>query len=132
MKSISFKKNLLSFSFILYIMHQFIDKRGLSIPFIVISTIGLIYYITKKENKNDDPELIRKDIIERRKHLVKPQEKYASLKVDRHFVNPFDDWKIVPFYKTALFWMNRWKGNGIPCEEVSHFFFFAFGKNGSF
>ncbi|KAG1139417.1 hypothetical protein G6F38_009848 [Rhizopus arrhizus] len=36
---------------------------------------------------------------------------------NNQFVNPFEEWIEIPFYKTLLFWIKRYKGNGIPFNE---------------
>ncbi|KAI9025987.1 beta-lactamase superfamily domain-containing protein [Phycomyces nitens] len=58
----------------------------------------------------------RKGIVSRN-HLKRPEERYASLKVAHRFVNPFNEWREVKWWETALFWMRRWKGNGIPKSQ---------------
>ncbi|KAI7899000.1 beta-lactamase superfamily domain-containing protein [Cokeromyces recurvatus] len=86
----------------------------------VIATIAsslFCYYLIYGSKRNDDIETLRKRNILKRKPLETPEERYASLKIGRRFVNPFDEWIEVPFYKTMLFWMKRWKGNGVPRNE---------------
>ncbi|KAI8077963.1 beta-lactamase superfamily domain-containing protein [Gilbertella persicaria] len=78
---------------------------------------SLFYYLytqTTQARSSRAIEMVRKNGISKRKLLQKPQEKYASLKIEKRFVNPFEEWTEIPFYKTLLFWLGRWKGNGIP------------------
>lgn len=78
----------------------------------------IYYYIQTTSHSARRLESSRKKGISKRKFLKRPEEKYASLKIDKRFVNPFEEWTEIPFYKTVLFWMGRWKGNGIPsCEK---------------
>ncbi|KAL9551191.1 hypothetical protein MBANPS3_004393 [Mucor bainieri] len=81
---------------------------------------AIAYYCYHKSSAqhHHDLEISRQKGISKRKSLKRPEEKYASLRIDKRFVNPFDEWTEIPFYKTVLFWMGRWKGNGIPkCEQ---------------
>ncbi|RCH95092.1 hypothetical protein CU097_012758 [Rhizopus azygosporus] len=63
-------------------------------------------------------ETCRQMSISKRKSLQKSEERFASLKINEFFLNPFDEWKEIPFYKTLLLWSRRWKGNGIPNNEI--------------
>ncbi|KAI9467951.1 MAG: beta-lactamase superfamily domain-containing protein [Benjaminiella poitrasii] len=81
----------------------------------VIAVASSLFCYCYVYGKNDDDiETLRKKSISKRKLLEPPEDKFASLKIGKRFVNPFDEWTEIPFYKTMLFWMKRWKGNGVP------------------
>ncbi|KAI9364608.1 beta-lactamase superfamily domain-containing protein [Pilaira anomala] len=96
-------------------------KQQSSLTTVLISAVAatsLVYcFLHSSSHAANVVERHRKKGISKRKLLTKPEEKYASLKVDKRFVNPFEEWTEIPFYKTVLFWLGRWKGNGIPCEK---------------
>lgn len=46
--------------------------------------------------------------------MKRADQRYASLKVEGKFVNPFGEWREVQWWETALFWLLRYKGNGVP------------------
>ncbi|KAI8642716.1 beta-lactamase superfamily domain-containing protein [Parasitella parasitica] len=82
------------------------------------TAIAYYWYHKSSTQHHHDIEILRQKGINKRKSLKRPEEKYASLRIEKRFVNPFDEWTEIPFYKTVLFWMGRWKGNGIPkCEK---------------
>ncbi|KAI7892375.1 beta-lactamase superfamily domain-containing protein [Mucor mucedo] len=94
------------------------QQGGLALVSAVAATSLLYYLFHSTTHAAHVVESVRKRGISKRKLLTRPEEKYASLKVEKRFVNPFEEWTEIPFYKTALFWMGRWKGNGIPsCEK---------------
>lgn len=37
--------------------------------------------------------------------------------MEGRFVNPFGEWREVQWWETALFWLFRYKGNGVPKSE---------------
>ncbi|OBZ90401.1 N-acyl-phosphatidylethanolamine-hydrolyzing phospholipase D [Choanephora cucurbitarum] len=95
------------------------DRHTLTVVTTAIALSSLLYLISRARQAklSNSFETIRKKKITARSSLLKPQEKYASLKIGNVFVNPFKEWKEVPFYKTVLFWSRRWKGNGVPQDK---------------
>ncbi|KAI8335854.1 beta-lactamase superfamily domain-containing protein [Chlamydoabsidia padenii] len=87
-----------------------------TIPTLVatVSASALLYYYLQATHAADLVEAIRKRDIKKRKQLERAEDRFASLKVDKRFVNPFEEWQEVSFLTTALFWLRRWKGNGLP------------------
>ncbi|KAI8082803.1 beta-lactamase superfamily domain-containing protein [Halteromyces radiatus] len=79
-----------------------------------LSASALLYYYLQATHAAELVEALRKKDIKKRKQLKRPEDRFASLKVEKRFVNPFEEWQEVPFLETALFWLRRWKGNGLP------------------
>ncbi|KAG0170560.1 hypothetical protein DFQ30_002321 [Apophysomyces sp. BC1015] len=114
-------------------MPQFtlVDKRpsfvNFPIPFdhpytlptlvVTVSASSLLYYYLQASHTAELREAVRLRDIRNRRHSKRPEDRYASLKVERRFVNPFSEWREVRWWETIFFWLCRWKGNGVP---VSH------------
>ncbi|KAI8982077.1 beta-lactamase superfamily domain-containing protein [Mycotypha africana] len=90
------------------------------------ATSSLLYYLvfssssptrTNKASRKPTKVEDRRAIISKRKMLESPEERYASLRIGNRFLNPFEEWTDIPFYKTLFFWLRRYKGNGIPRDE---------------
>ncbi|CAO3649053.1 unnamed protein product [Cunninghamella echinulata] len=90
-----------------------------TIPTLIATSASalLLYYYLQASHAHDLVEALRKKDIKKRRYLKRPEDKFASLKIEKHFVNPFEEWEEVSFLETALFWLRRWKGNGIPKSE---------------
>ncbi|SAM05537.1 hypothetical protein [Absidia glauca] len=87
-----------------------------TIPTLVatVSASALLYYYLQATHTADLVEAVRKRDIKKRRQLERAEDRFASLKVEKRFVNPFEEWQEVSFLTTALFWLRRWKGNGLP------------------
>ncbi|CAO3599177.1 unnamed protein product [Absidia cylindrospora] len=95
-------------------------NHPLTIPTLIatVSASALLYYYIKLSQAAHLAETTRKMNIKKRKQLLRPEDRFASLKVNTRFVNPFEEWHDVPFLETALFWLRRWKGNGLPKSQL--------------
>ncbi|KAI9314806.1 beta-lactamase superfamily domain-containing protein [Dichotomocladium elegans] len=86
-----------------------------------VTASSLVYYYLQSSHTADLIEAVRVRDVSKRRHLKRAEQRYASLKVERRFVNPFGEWREVQWWETALFWLCRWKGNGIPrSEDLTH------------
>lgn len=91
----------------------------------LIATVGasaFLYYSLQASHKADLKEAIRQQVVHRRKHLKKKQEKFASLKIENQYVNPFNEWKqpSISFVDSILYWFGINNNNQIPkIEQVS-------------
>lgn len=91
----------------------------------LIATVGasaFLYYSLQASHKADLKEAIRQQVVHRRKHLKRKQEKFASLKIENQYVNPFNEWKqpSISFVDSILYWFGINNNNQIPkIEQVS-------------
>ncbi|KAI8977889.1 beta-lactamase superfamily domain-containing protein [Pilobolus umbonatus] len=83
---------------------------------ILMSSVLYNHFLSKKTDRSLEATRLR--VILKRKGVARPEDRYASLKIEKNYLNPFDEWTNIPFYKTALFWARRWKGNGIPSSII--------------
>ncbi|KAL7319085.1 hypothetical protein PS15m_002256 [Mucor circinelloides] len=88
----------------------------------LIATVGasaFLYYSLQASHKADLKEAIRQQVVHRRKHLKRKQEKFASLKIENQYVNPFDEWKqpSISFVDSILYWFGINNNNQIPKIE---------------
>ncbi|KAL0075227.1 beta-lactamase superfamily domain-containing protein [Phycomyces blakesleeanus] len=81
---------------------------------LTVSASSLVYYYLQATHAADLIEAVRHRDIRRRRTLKRPEERYASLKIDRLFVNPFKEWQPVSWWVAVLFWFPRWRRNGVP------------------
>ncbi|KAI8333350.1 beta-lactamase superfamily domain-containing protein [Chlamydoabsidia padenii] len=88
----------------------------LTIPTLIVVTFFsiLLYWYSQVTHAASLMETTRRRSIHKRRQLERPEDRFASLKVGKRFVNPFEEWQNVAFLTTALFWLRRWKGNGLP------------------
>lgn len=104
---------------------------------VAVATSSLLYYYLQRSHTADLVEAVRVRDISRRRHLKRPEDRFRSLKVGLHkvptirnqahthfylkveqrFVNPFPEWREVQWWETAIFWLLRWKGNGVPSSQ---------------
>ncbi|KAI7849774.1 beta-lactamase superfamily domain-containing protein [Circinella umbellata] len=82
-----------------------------------VAASSFAYYYLQSTHTAELIEAVRIRDINKRRQLKQPEQRFASLKVERRFVNPFGQWKEVHWWQTALFWLCRYKGNGIPKSE---------------
>lgn len=91
----------------------------------LIATVGasaFLYYSLQASHKADLKEAIRQQVVHKRKHLKRKQEKFASLKIEHQYVNPFTEWKqpSISFVDSILYWFGINNNNQIPkIEQVS-------------
>ncbi|KAI9255534.1 beta-lactamase superfamily domain-containing protein [Sporodiniella umbellata] len=77
-----------------------------TIPTLIVSVSAsaLLYYSLNAAHKQDLKEAIRQQAMYKRRHLLRKQDKLASLKIDDQFVNPFKEWNpSVSIWNTLLF-----------------------------
>ncbi|ORY92111.1 beta-lactamase superfamily domain-domain-containing protein [Syncephalastrum racemosum] len=84
---------------------------------IALAASSCVYYYLQSQHRADLIEAVRQRDIGKRRHLDRSEDRYASLKVEHHYVNPFREWRHVSVWETALFWLRRYKGNGLPKTE---------------
>ncbi|GAN01902.1 N-acyl-phosphatidylethanolamine-hydrolyzing phospholipase D [Mucor ambiguus] len=88
----------------------------------LIATVGasaFLYYSLQASHKADLKEAIRQQVVHKRKHLKRKQEKFASLKIEHQYVNPFTEWKQpnISFVDSILYWLGINNNNQIPKIE---------------
>ncbi|KAI7871139.1 beta-lactamase superfamily domain-containing protein [Spinellus fusiger] len=71
---------------------------------VTVTVSSLAYYYLQATHAADLVEAVRLRDIHRRRVLKRPEERYASLKVGRHFANPFIEWQPVSWWRTAVLW----------------------------
>ncbi|ORX62580.1 Metallo-hydrolase/oxidoreductase [Hesseltinella vesiculosa] len=81
---------------------------------ITVAASAILYHYLQWTHTTELIEAVRKREIKKRRVLKRPEDRYASLKVERYFVNPFDEWQNPSLIETTWFWLRRWKGNGLP------------------
>lgn len=62
----------------------------------LVATVGasaLLYYSLQASHKADLKEAIRQQVVQKRRHLKRKEDKFASLKIEHQFVNPFQEWE---------------------------------------
>ncbi|KAI9496901.1 beta-lactamase superfamily domain-containing protein [Zychaea mexicana] len=82
-----------------------------------VAASSFAYYYLQSTHTAELIEAVRVRDINKRRQLKRPEQRFASLKVERRYVNPFGQWREVPWWETALFWLCRYKGNGLPKTE---------------
>ncbi|KAI8074023.1 beta-lactamase superfamily domain-containing protein [Gongronella butleri] len=90
-----------------------------TVPMLVttVSASALLYHYLQWTHTAELIEAVRQREIKKRRALERPEDRFASLKVERCFVNPFDEWKDASLIETTWFWLRRWRGNGLPKTE---------------
>lgn len=90
----------------------------------LVATVGasaLLYYSLQASHKADLKEAIRQHVVYKRKHLKRKEDKFASLKIEKQFVNPFKEWnghnENVSIVETMLFWLGICNNNQVPKVE---------------
>ncbi|KAI9473720.1 MAG: beta-lactamase superfamily domain-containing protein [Benjaminiella poitrasii] len=88
----------------------------------LIATVGasaLLYYSLQASHNQDLKEAIRQHIIHKRKHLTRKEDKFASLKIDKQFVNPFKEWKEpnISWLDFIIYYFGINNNNQIPKTE---------------
>ncbi|CEG67211.1 hypothetical protein RMATCC62417_03674 [Rhizopus microsporus] len=71
-----------------------------------VSASALLYYSLQASHKRDLKEAIRQQVIYKRRHLKRKEDKFASLKIEKQYVNPFKEWNAnVPLWEYILYWL---------------------------
>lgn len=90
----------------------------------LVATVGasaLLYYSLQASHKADLKEAIRQHVVYKRKHLKRKEDKFASLKIEKQFVNPFKEWtghnENASIVETMLFWLGICNNNQVPKVE---------------
>lgn len=97
----------------------------------LVATVGasaLLYYSLQASHKADLKEAIRQHVIRKRRHLKRKEDKFASLKIEKQFVNPFKEWdsnnqqkQQVSIVESMLFWLGICNNNQVPkIEQVQY------------
>lgn len=92
----------------------------------LIATVGasaFLYYSLQASHKADLKEAIRQQVIHKRKNLKRKEDKFASLKIDKQFVNPFKEWEApsISLLDSLLYWFGINNNNQIPkIEQVKN------------
>ncbi|CAO3691102.1 unnamed protein product [Rhizopus stolonifer] len=69
-----------------------------------VSASAILYYTLHASHKRDLKEAIRQQAIYKRRNLKRNEDKLASLKIEKQYVNPFKEWDpSVSFWDTLLF-----------------------------
>ncbi|KAL9550200.1 hypothetical protein MBANPS3_004829 [Mucor bainieri] len=88
----------------------------------LIATVGasaFLYYSLQASHKADLKEAIRQQVVHKRKHLKRKQDKFASLRIEHQYVNPFTEWKqpSISLVDSILYWFGINNNNQIPKIE---------------
>lgn len=88
----------------------------------LVATVGasaLLYYSLQASHKADLKEAIRQHVVNKRKHLKRKEAKFASLKIEKQFVNPFEEWKepTMSCIDAVLYWFGINNNNQVPKIE---------------
>ncbi|KAI8099772.1 beta-lactamase superfamily domain-containing protein [Halteromyces radiatus] len=71
---------------------------------------ALAYYTLQASHHSDMIEALRKQSMRKRRHLHRPEDRYASLQIETRFVNPFDSWRTPSWNDYLLYWIKHsWK-----------------------
>ncbi|KAI8379234.1 beta-lactamase superfamily domain-containing protein [Radiomyces spectabilis] len=89
---------------------------------LTVSVSACLYYYLQASHASDLIEAVRLRDVSKRRHLKRHQDRYASLKVERQYVNPFTEWKQVTWWETALHWLRRCKNKNdlSACGSEEH------------
>lgn len=92
----------------------------------LVATVGasaLLYYSLQASHKADLKEAIRQQVVQKRRHLKRKEDKFASLKIERQFVNPFQEWKQTNSVMESIwFWLGFYNNHQVPkSEKVSKY-----------
>ncbi|KAI8057554.1 beta-lactamase superfamily domain-containing protein [Gilbertella persicaria] len=92
-----------------------------TIPTLVM-TVGasaLLYYSLQAQHEQDLKEAIRLRVISKRKHCKRQEDKFASLKIEKQFVNPFSEWTwpTLSWKDSFLYWLGINNNNQLPKIE---------------
>lgn len=84
----------------------------------LVATVGasaLLYYSLQASHKADLKEAIRQQVVEKRRHLKRKEDKFASLKIEKQYVNPFKEWKTqnVSVMDSLCLWLGLYNNNQI-------------------
>ncbi|KAI8641926.1 beta-lactamase superfamily domain-containing protein [Parasitella parasitica] len=88
----------------------------------LIATVGasaMLYYSLQASHKSDLKEAIRQQVVHKRRRLKRKQDKFASLKIENHYVNPFSEWRqpSTSLLNSLLYWFGINNNNQIPKIE---------------
>lgn len=88
----------------------------------LVATVGasaLLYYSLQASHRADLKEAIRQQVIRKRKHLKRKEDKFASLKIEKQFVNPFQEWKepTLSWIDAMFYWLGVNNNNQVPKIE---------------
>ncbi|KAI7892425.1 beta-lactamase superfamily domain-containing protein [Mucor mucedo] len=87
----------------------------------LVATVGasaLLYYSLQASHKADLKEAIRQQVVQKRRHLKRKEDKFASLKIEHQFVNPFKEWKQThSVMESVLFWLGLYNNHQVPTSE---------------
>ncbi|CEP11692.1 hypothetical protein [Parasitella parasitica] len=88
----------------------------------LVATVGasaFLYYSLQASHKSDLKEAIRQQVVHKRRHLKRKQDKFASLKIENQYVNPFVEWKqpSISLLDSVLYWFGINNNNQIPKIE---------------
>lgn len=73
-----------------------------------VSASAILYYTLHASHKRDLKEAIRQQAVYKRRNLKRNEDKLASLKIEKQYVNPFKEWDpSVSFWDTLLFLFGR-------------------------
>lgn len=93
-----------------------------TIPTLVtmLGASALLYYSLQASHKADLKEAIRHQVIHKRRHLKRKEDKFASLKIENKFVNPFPEWQEeTSLLESIFFYLGIDNKNGVPkIQEV--------------
>jgi N-acyl-phosphatidylethanolamine-hydrolysing phospholipase D len=83
-----------------------------------LTASAVLYYSLQASHTNDLIEALRQQVIYKRRHLKRNEDKFATLKIEKQFVNPFDEWKQAPssLWESLLYYLGF--NNEIPLESV--------------
>ncbi|EIE87562.1 hypothetical protein G6F46_004807 [Rhizopus delemar] len=83
-----------------------------------LSASVILYYSLHASHKRDLKEAIRQQVVYKRRHLKRNEDKFASLKIDKQYVNPFKEWNPhVPFWDYLLFLLENYSIKSVKKEE---------------
>jgi N-acyl-phosphatidylethanolamine-hydrolysing phospholipase D len=88
----------------------------------LVATVGasaLLYYSLQASHRADLKEAIRQQVVHKRKHLKRKEDKFASLKIEKQFVNPFKEWKepTLSWIDSVFYWFGINNNNQVPKIE---------------
>ncbi|KAI8878998.1 Metallo-hydrolase/oxidoreductase [Backusella circina FSU 941] len=72
-----------------------------------LTASAVLYYSLQASHTNDLIEALRQRVIYKRRHLKRNEDKFATLKIEKQFVNPFEEWKqeSSSLWETLLYYM---------------------------
>ncbi|CAO3576703.1 unnamed protein product [Absidia cylindrospora] len=75
--------------------------------FTTMTVSALAYYSLQASHHTDLVEALRRRHMRKRRHLHRPEDRYASLQIEASFVNPFEAWDTPSWKDYALDWVKR-------------------------